>query len=623
MSSPSSRPLYDSEVTSAMSHSFNPSSDGIFIQSVSKRVLRGFAVAAFATACSLAVSLLLRPTTYQTPYLPYYAAVLIAVLVGGFRAGVLATCLSAIAVHYYLLPPYNSFEVSLRNSLQGVYFCLTFSLICWLIDRRRARADTEISSREADLRRAQSVASTGSWRLNIRNELMWTEETYKIFGIEPGTPMTYEKFLHSVHPKDREHVHTRWQAALKGEPYDIEHRILVKGEEKWVRETAKLEFDDSGQLKGGFGAAQDITKRKHAELALRQSESRLRTVLQTLPVGVWLTDELGKIVFGNPAAQRIWGGARYVGIEQQGEYKGWWYNTEKRIAAHEWALARALIKGETALNELVEIESFDGQRKIIYNSGIPILEDGRIIGALAINEDVTDRKQAETTLMRTEKLAAAGRLAASIAHEINNPLEAVTNILYLAQLNSDDNSELKKLLDSADQELKRVSHIARTTLGFYRDSSAPSVMELASVVEDVIGLYERKLYTKHVSIEKRIVPGTAAFVNSGEVRQVVANLIANAIDAVQQGGKIHITLCPPRKWHRTPHVSLVVADNGTGIPRKDLSRVFEAFYTTKGNSGTGLGLWLSKQLLENHGGSIRVRSTEGKGSIFRVLLPAK
>lgn len=585
-------------------------------------------VAAFATLCSLTFSLLLRPTTYQTPYLPYYAAVLVAVLIGGFEAGLLATFLSAIVVHYFLLPPYNSFAPTIASTLQGAYFCLTFSVICWLIQRRKVQADSEIKGRMDDLRRAQTVAATGSWRLDVRrNELLWSDESYKIFGIPLGTPLTYETFLATVHPDDRQFVETRWRAAMKGASYDIEHRIVVGDREKWVRETAELEFDATGQLLGGFGAVQDITNRKNAELALQASESRLRTVLDTLPVGVWLTNKEGVIVFANPAAQRIWAGALYIHVDQHWRFKGWWYDTKKLVAADEWALSRALMNGETALNELVEIECFDGQHKIIYNSGVPIRDqDGHIIGALAINEDVTNRKKAEETLIRTEKLASAGRLAATIAHEIRNPLETIRGVIYLLQTSGNLPGSATDMLGVLDEESQRIDDIVRNTLTSHRESRVATEFNIVKDVEAVLERHRGKAAKNRVTIKKsRWGTDTTIVGYPGDMRQIVTNLVGNAIDAVEPGGIVAVRVRRTRLGGE-PAVRITIADNGCGVPASLRFKVFEPFFTTKEEFGTGLGLWVTKQLVDHWGGRIRMRtSTQGglRGTTFSAVVPSR
>jgi len=160
-------------------------------------------------------------------------------------------------------------------------------------------------------------------------------------------------------------------------------------------------FDAAGNFTGYRGIGRDITERRQAEEQLRQSEQLLRMVLETLPVGVWVMNEQGRIVESNPAGRMIWGGARYVGVEEFGGYKGWWADTGRPIAPHEWAAARAIEKGETSLNELIEIEGFDGSRKIILNSAVPLREvDGRIVGAIIVNQDVTERRRAEAEMRK-------------------------------------------------------------------------------------------------------------------------------------------------------------------------------------------------------------------------------
>ena len=179
--------------------------------------------------------------------------------------------------------------------------------------------------------------------------------------------------------------------------YRMRHKHT--GEYRWLEDRITLRQDASGRVTGIFGVARDVTERRAAERALRRNEALLRTVLDTLPVGVWVTDHEGRMTLGNPAGQRIWGGGRFAGIEQYGEYKGWWTETGKRIEPQEWALARAVRTGETSLNEEIEIEGFDGARKIILNSAVPLRDaEGRILGAVVVDQDITERKRAEERL---------------------------------------------------------------------------------------------------------------------------------------------------------------------------------------------------------------------------------
>ena len=229
--------------------------------------------------------------------------------------------------------------------------------------------------------------------------------------------------------------------------------------------------------------------------------------------------------------------------------------------------------------------------------------------------DITHRKLTEETLRKTEKLAAAGRLAATIAHEVNNPLEAVTNLIFLAR-NEPDQAERNRLLEMADKELQRVSHITRQTLGFYRDSGRAVKVDLSEVVNNVLDVFQGKLKSKGVQAQFEVRGQTVVFGAPGEITQVVSNLISNAIDASRPGASIRV-----RVKQRPEGAVLVVSDHGAGIAPTARSKVFEPFFTTKKDVGTGLGLWICRRIVENHGGSIRFRSSNGSkttGTVFVV-----
>jgi len=266
-----------------------------------------------------------------------------------------------------------------------------------------------------------------------------------------------------------------------------------------------------------------------------------------------------------------------------------------------------------------------GERLDVSLTVSPIRDrDGRVIGAAKIARDVTQQKKMETAIQLSERLASLGKLAATVAHEINNPLEAVTNFIYLARHQSGLPERASYYLSYADQELARVAHIARQTLGFYRDNSHPTSVNVPSLVDDVLTIYERKLKYKSLRIERRIEPGLTIHTLQGELKQVLSNLIANAIDACEEGGRVLISA---RNSHDFKSgrlgIRLTIADTGVGIPKKDKANVFAPFFTTKKDVGTGLGLWITKDLLEKKGGHIRLRSRDSKpsGTVLSLYLP--
>jgi signal transduction histidine kinase len=241
-----------------------------------------------------------------------------------------------------------------------------------------------------------------------------------------------------------------------------------------------------------------------------------------------------------------------------------------------------------------------------------------------IRDQMQQYARAQDALRRSEKLAVTGRLAASIAHEINNPLEAVTNLLYLMR-SSDDPSQAHKYLSAADQELARVAEITRQTLRFYREPSHPVGTEVAAVLRSVLVLYNSRLAASSISVQLEIGPPSATVLASpGELRQVIANIVGNAIDAMRCGGRLRLRISHEAPTNAAPRVRLTIADTGSGIPTPLLPTIFEPFVTTKGETGTGLGLWVTGEILRRNGWSIRVRSRCGSahsGTVFSITIP--
>ena len=233
-------------------------------------------------------------------------------------------------------------------------------------------------------------------------------------------------------------------------------------------------------------------------------------------------------------------------------------------------------------------------------------------------------KKVEGALIRSEKLASAGRMAAVLAHEINNPLAAVMNLLFLAQSIVDTPAPVRQYLKMADDELKRIAHITRQTLGFYHESTVPTTFLVVTLLHSVIDLLQAKMVSTHVILEEQcedLLQITAIF---GELRQVISNLMLNSLDALDESGRITLRASRSRSpLDGSARLRITIADNGHGINAATLPGIFEPFITTKGSRGNGLGLWVCKQIIEKHGGSISMRSSTGKrrGTMFSIVLP--
>lgn len=251
--------------------------------------------------------------------------------------------------------------------------------------------------------------------------------------------------------------------------------------------------------------------------------------------------------------------------------------------------------------------------------------DGSISGIIILGVDVTDAKRSEQVLLQSEKLSAVGRLASSIAHEINNPLESVMNLIYLAQ-SAAVNLDAKQYLTTAEIELRRVSAIVNQTLQFHRQSTNSVPVTAASLIDATLPLYQGRILNARVKVERRDRARRLVTCLDGEIRQILSNLVSNAIDAMS-GNERRLSIRSRESTDRRTGrrgVTLTVADTGSGMSADTISHIFEPFFTTKGSKGTGLGLWISREIIERHRGSLKVKSRQGEncsGTVFTLFLP--
>jgi PAS domain S-box-containing protein len=361
----------------------------------------------------------------------------------------------------------------------------------------------------------------------------------------------------------------------------------------------------------------DITEQKQSELAMY----RMAAIVESSDDAIISKDLNGIVTDWNQSAERIFG---YKAREIIGRPITTLIPTE--FLNDENVILAKIRAGERVDHfETVRVKK-NGDRIDVSLTISPIRDQrGSIVGAAKILRDITTQKQLETKLRITERLASVGRLAATVAHEINNPLESVINFIYMAKEHPEASVEIKRYLNSADGELRRVAHITQQTLGFYRDNSQPFVLVIADVIQDVLTIYERKCQYKTLNIEQRIEPDLTLSAVQGELKQILSNLIANAIDASKEGGKI--VICA-RTSHHFPlgerGVRITIADNGVGISDENKRNLFTPFFTTKTAVGTRLGLWITKDLLEKKGGRILFRSgdSERSGTVMTIYLPS-
>ena len=369
-----------------------------------------------------------------------------------------------------------------------------------------------------------------------------------------------------------------------------------------------------------FEVRRATLERDRAYAAQRASEERNRLILQSTHDCIKLLELDGTLLSINEEGQRR------LGIENSSSVCGtswftFWHGGDE--AAARTACGRALAGEQGRFEAFYQLPS--GEATWWDISVTPVRNDQQdIVNLLAVSREVTDRKLTEQALLQSEKLAAVGRLASSIAHEINNPLEAITNLLYLARQQAEE-PDVQKYLDTADQELRRVSVIANQTLRFHKQASRPQAVRASELFETVLSIYGGRLKNSSIHVECRFLAEGPVRCFEGDVRQVLNNLVGNAVDAMSNGGRLLIRSHETCDWKLGRRgMTLTVADTGGGISPTALERIFEPFFTTKGISGTGLGLWVSREIVERHQGSLRVRSRQGdgrSGTVFRFFLP--
>lgn len=366
---------------------------------------------------------------------------------------------------------------------------------------------------------------------------------------------------------------------------------------------------------------------RDALASLKQEQERLQTVLDNLPVGVVVAKVTGEIVLGNRRVEEIF---RHPVLPTPDlEAHGLWvaYHPDgRRVLGKEFPLARAMHSGRPLPPEEYLYGRGDGTQAWVSLTAAPILnESGAVTGGVVAISDIDGQKRSEAALIQSEKLAAVGRLAASISHEINNPLGAVTNLLYLVRQNKNLPADVRAYLETADGELGRVSQIVSHTLRFHRQSTRPRAVSAEELLEPTLGLYSGRLANAGITLVVRHRGNACVTCYEGEIRQTLNNLVGNAIESMRTGGRLLIRTQDSRSWMTgEPGVRISIADTGYGITQEVRKHVFEAFFTTKGINGTGLGLWISHGIVQKHRGTIHIRSSAkagAGGTVFQLFLP--
>jgi len=446
--------------------------------------------------------------------------------------------------------------------------------------------------------------------------ISWNQAAVRVFGYRPEE-MVGQSILRLIPPELR---HEEDEILLKlraGERIDHYETVRVKknGEKFPVSVTISPIRDASGRVIAASKVVRDISDRRKSE----ESRFRLAAIVDSAEDAIVSKDLNGVVTSWNEGAHRMFG---YTPDEMVGQPILRLIPSE--LHYEEDHILRTLRAGGRLEHYETTRMKKNGETFEVSVTISPIRDaTGRVVGASKIARDISDRKRIQRLLVQSEKLAVTGRMAAAIAHEINNPLESLINLIFLARQNSAVGGKAHNYLLTAEQEMERVSHIARQTLGYYRDTNSPVDLYLHDLIDNVLTVYNSKLLAAKISVDTRFNDPQKIPVSRGEMLQVFTNIIANAMDAMRRGGVLRIST---RKHQSSAGegIETVVQDSGVGIAQEHLEKVFEPFFTTKGDLGTGIGLWVARELVENRGGKISLTSSTkdgNSGTTITIFLP--
>lgn len=493
----------------------------------------------------------------------------------------------------------------------------------------RKRAEESLRASEANLARAQRIAGLGSWEHDLGTKLLrWSAEVFRIFGMIPGDEgITYGRFVAAVHPEDRERMREAHQRALGGEKrLDVTHRIVrANGEERWVHELGEIECDSRGRPMRLTGTVLDITDRKKAEERLSEQAA----LLEAAHEAIYLTDLEGRILYWNKGAEKTFG-----------------WTTEEAVgrrATEFMCLSKDERKFEEAQKILMEKGEWQGELEKPSKGGLLLVTEAswtvvfdakqRPKSVLAIESNITERKKLEAQFLRAQRMESIGTLAGGIAHDLNNVLAPILMTMELLAMDEQDPERLEMMAD-IKTSTQRGAELIKQVLSFARGLEGQRVpVNLVRIAWEAQKIL-RETFPKSINFILHDSPGLwTVDGDPTQLHQVLMNLCVNARDAMPHGGvltmrmenkvldEVYSGMNPDSK--PGPYVMFEVADTGIGIPPEIQERVFDPFFTTKKvGKGTGLGLSTVMAIVKSHGGFVNLYSEMGRGTKFKVYLPA-
>jgi PAS domain S-box-containing protein len=485
----------------------------------------------------------------------------------------------------------------------------------------RREAEEALRQSEQRLRLITEASPIMVWMSGTDKLCYYFNKTWLEFIGRPLEQELGNGWVQNVHPDDFDRWLRIYVSSFDARcPFQMEYRLRHhSGQYRWILNSAVPRYASDGTFEGYVGCCLDIHEQKEAS----EVRSRLAAIVESSDNAIISKDLNGIITSWNRRTEHLFG-----------------YKEEEMIGRsiltiippefhHDEDMILSKIRNGQKIDHFETVRIAKSGEKLEVSLSISPVRDGQgdIVGAAKIARDIRENKKIERALRTTEKLAAAGRLAATVAHEINNPLEAINNLVFLAKRDAGDANKVSEYLRLAERELGRVAHITRQTLGFYRDTSAPpSRLDVLKTIDDLLFLYEKRFETRNIRIIRQYKDVNEITAFGDEIRQALSNLISNAIDAMPSGGSLVIRVSQSRDWSNSlqPGVRVTILDTGSGIPCHARKSLFEPFFTTKADVGTGLGLWITKNIVEKHRGNIHFVSRTGQqdhGTAFSIFLP--
>ncbi len=444
----------------------------------------------------------------------------------------------------------------------------------------------------------------------------WNTAATHIFGYAPEEILGRSVLL--LVPPDLHHEElANLERLRRGERIDHyrTERLSKGGQRIEISVAVSPIRDTTNRIIGSALIARDIGVQQRE----RAAHARLAAIVESSDDAIIAKDLNGVITDWNAAAERMFG---YTAEEIVG-------HSILALIPPELQHEEPHILGKIRAGERIEHYETRRMRKDghVFDISLTVSpikdQQGHVIGASKIVRDISERKLVEAAIIEKEKLAAAGQLAATLAHEVNNPLECITNLAFLLVHHEPLDEEARKYAELLSKEVQRAGDITRQTLSYHKASRERTPVNIAEILEHIARWKKKKLDAKRVELKLEINHPALVSGYAGELRQVFDNLIENAIDALPTGGTIHVRT-RGRRVGQTQQLMVRVCDNGEGIPRRLRFKIFDPFFTTKTKTGSGLGLWVTREIVQKHGGTIRVRSAQTPhrhGSVFTILLP--